>query len=222
MAIYPSPVPGRGQRLLTSRVIPARKDQAKIIADSGSYAVTGTAAGVVYGHPMSAGAGDYLIVGADSVRAFELNAVSGTYTVTGTAATFRVTWIFHVDAGSYSLTGTDASLEFGGLVAADSGTYAINGTAADLIHGGSGAKIIAADSGTYDLTGTAVTFKVDWRFQVDAGSYTVSGTAVTFLGGWRLTAVSGSYTLTGTDAGTIYTPVVVVNDHLLSIMGCGG
>ena len=90
-----------------------------LVADSGVYTYTGTAAELQRG----------LILPGDS----------GTYTYTGTAAdlTFAPAGNFTLtaDTGVYTYTGTSAGLLKGSNLVADSGTYTYTGTAAELQRG---------------------------------------------------------------------------------------
>jgi hypothetical protein len=157
-----------------------------LVADAGSYALTGTAATPEHGWKVAAGGGSYALTGTDATmaRGQKIVADAGSYSLSGTDATLRHAWKIVPDAGSYALSGTDASLELGRKVTADGGTYALTGTDATLTKSG-GNKTLAADAGSYSLTGTNASLVV----------------------ARKLVAANGNYALTGTDATLTYVPV---------------
>jgi hypothetical protein len=84
-----------------------------LAADAGSYAVTGTAAGL-------------------SVTG-RLAADAGIFSLAGTAAALRKTSRLVAGSGAFTLTGTSATLVASRVLSAASGTYAITGTSANLV-----------------------------------------------------------------------------------------
>jgi hypothetical protein len=83
-----------------------------IVAGSGSYSLTGTAATLKFGRLLSAG--------------------SGSFSVTGSAAGVLFGRKLTANSGSFSITGTAATPKFGRLLSAGSGTYLISGKSANL------------------------------------------------------------------------------------------
>jgi hypothetical protein len=172
---------------------------ATLTADSGTYALTGTAATLKADRKLAADSGSYAITGTDVSLKLgrKLTAESGTYTVNGTAVSLTVGRKLTADSGTYSLTGTDVTLTYspagGYTLALDSGSYTLTGTAATL----KVARTLAADSGTYALTGTDVTLTRGFRITADSGTYTLTGSNVAFARTYCLPADSGTYTLSG-------------------------
>jgi hypothetical protein len=178
--------------------------------DSGSYAITGTAATLKYGHLVSASSGTYAMTGtaATLLHAHTLTASAGSYTVSGTAATLSKAVPLSASAGSYTVTGTAATLLNTHIISAASGSYTETGTAATLTAG----KLLTAAAGSYVISGTAATLNYsgslnNYELDVDAGSHTVTGTASTLLWKRILTATPPSFDVTGTSAGLTATTI---------------
>ena len=99
-----------------------------VVAESGSFAATGTAGSPLLGRVAAAAA--------------------GSYTMTGTVADLERGFAVIADAGSYAMTGSQATLTYtpasNKLIAADSTSYALTGTAAGVLLG---RKIFAAPAG---------------------------------------------------------------------------
>jgi hypothetical protein len=168
-----------------------------LTAAGGSYALTGTSAGV--GGRAIADPGSYALTGTAATFAFKFAAeaaVSSEGLTDGSAVNFVITGApvtLTALGGSYTLTGTSAGV--GGKAILDPGSYGLTGTAMTW-------RLTApATSGAYALTGTAATFL---RGMTAGNSgYTVNGTDATFLitsGSYTLFCNSGSYALTGRDA----------------------
>jgi hypothetical protein len=99
--------------LITSGAIPATFS---LIAASGSFSVTGTAAALTYGSAsvLTADSGSFAISGTAATlkygAATVLTAASGSFTVSGTAATFVRDYVFTAASGSFVITGVAATL----------------------------------------------------------------------------------------------------------------
>ena len=85
-----------------------------VTAESGSFSVTGTAAGLEHDH--------------------RLGADAGSFTLTGTAAGLEYGRKLAAASGAYSVAGTAVSLEYGRRLGAAAGSYAVTGTAATLTY----------------------------------------------------------------------------------------
>jgi hypothetical protein len=171
---------------------------------SGSFAVTGTAAGLKAGRKIAGASGAYSLTGtAAGLKAGrKLAAASGSFTLTGTAAGLAADRALSADSGSYSLTGTAAGLRRGFMLSGASGAYTVTGTAAGL----EADRRLAAASGSFAVTGTAVTLTKTGAYELAAssGSFTVTGTAAGLAADRALAADSGSFAVTGTDATLTY------------------
>lgn len=162
---------------LTPRMTVAATDFT-LVADSGSYSLTGTAASLEAGREVAAGAGSYAITGTavNLLEAHKISANSGSYSLNGTAVNLLEAHKITADSGSYAITGGDAILEFDRTIAADSGSYALTGTDVNLLND----HTISADSGSYALTGGPVDLNTLFNIGVDSGSYGVLGFDVGF------------------------------------------
>lgn len=147
-----------------------------LAADAGSFALTGSAAGVLRGWKVAAGA--------------------GSYTLTGQAAGVLYGRRLTAGAGAYNLTGQDAATKRGRLMAAGAGSFALTGQTAALLRG----LRLTAGAGSFVLSGQAATPAIVRALTAGLGSYALSGQAASLLVGRVLAAAAGSYALTGQDA----------------------
>lgn len=151
-----------------------------LAVDSGTFTLTGTAAGLNRGYPLTASA--------------------GSFTLTGAAVTFPRAYVLAAGSGSYALSGTAATLAYGRVMAAGSGSFALSGTSVAFVRG----FAMTAGAATFSLTGTDSGLLVGWKLSADAGAFTLTGTAAGLLRTFLLDAGVGSFTLTGTDAALTY------------------
>ena len=158
--------------------------QPELVADPGSYTITGTAA--------------------DLQRSVQLVAAPGVYNIFGPLKSFTRGVQLAADAGSYAISGTEVSLEAVRHLelAADPGSYVISGTDAELArHLIFNTELeFPPEIDIYTTFGTAVTFHLGLIFSVDPGSYVLTGTAATFERSLQLAADAGVYAITGTAA----------------------
>lgn len=183
----------------------ARKD----IAAVGTYSFTGTAATLRKNYPLVASVGTYTFAGtaASLFHKWILSAAVGTYTLTGTVVTLIRRLPLIAGPGSYLFTGTTATLRKTWLLSAGSGSYLLTGTAASLLHG----YKLAAGVGTYSFNGTAVTLTKSsavLNIVAGAGTYSFSGTTASLLHKSLVTAGLGTYIFSGTAASLLHKDVL--------------
>jgi hypothetical protein len=133
-----------------------------LIADPGSYTITGAAATLSTSLNLNAAAGSYTITGAPATlsRGVNLNAAAGNYTITGAPATLSTSLNLNAAAGSYTITGAPATFLLGISLSADPGSYTITGAPATFI----ASATLSADPGSYTITGAPVEFIITgWR-----------------------------------------------------------
>jgi hypothetical protein len=197
-SVWSIPVAGRHTSISFIVNAPSGATNYDLTADAGSYAITGTAAGLVAARRLAADAGSYAITGTDAglAKGVRLTADAGTFTVTGTAATLTVARRLTADSASYAVTGTAAGLNVGRRLTADGGSYALSGAEAGLIV----ARRVAADAGSYSVAGTDATLTKSRRLDAEAGGYAISGADAGLAWGRKLSADAGSYAITGTAA----------------------
>jgi hypothetical protein len=170
--------------------------------DTGKYALTGQAAGLLAARALAADAGEYALTGHDqALTAARLIALdTGEYTTTGQDPALTIARLLGLDAGEYALTGTDPTLIAARLLALDAGEYALTGNDAGLL----AARLLTLDAGGYTLTGQDATLTYTpagaYTLDLDAGAYTLTGHAVELLISRVLSADAGVYALTGADA----------------------
>jgi hypothetical protein len=144
-------------------------------AASGSFVLTGTAAGLTRGLKLTAAGGAYTLTGTAASLYRKLIAAGGSYLLTGTAAALKRGLLLTAAGGSYTLAGTAAALKKGFALTAAGGSYVLSGTAAGL----KAARLLAAAGGSYLLTGTAAALKRGLKIAAAGGSYVLTGTAAT-------------------------------------------
>lgn len=85
-----------------------------LVADSGAFVLTGTAATLRVARKITASSGTFALTGtAAALRAArKMTAVSGAFTLTGTAAGLRAARTIVAGSGSFALTGSDATLTY--------------------------------------------------------------------------------------------------------------
>lgn len=85
-----------------------------IVAGAGSYALTGTAAGLKHGWVVAAAVGSYAMTGAAAAikHGYKVPAAAGSYTLTGSAAALKHGWKVAAGVGSYAFLGSDAALVY--------------------------------------------------------------------------------------------------------------
>lgn len=111
-------------------------------AEQGSYSLTGQNTNLNYNAAitMAAEYGLYTLVGSNALVDVSMNAEQGSYTLTGQAATLTYTQLNNfsivADQGSYVLTGQATNLLFGSRLVAGQGSYTLNGIQVGLVYSG--------------------------------------------------------------------------------------
>lgn len=161
-----------------------------LTAESGTFALTGAAAGLIRGRRLQADAGSFALTGAAATLAYGRRLVA--------------------DAGTYTLTGAAAGLIYNRRLDAASGAFTFTGADATLIYTPVGGYTLVAESGSFTFTGQPASLVYGRRLQADAGSYALTGADVSFRYNRRLVADAGAYSLAGSDATLTYSGGVVV------------
>jgi hypothetical protein len=175
-----------------------------LVADAGSYAVTGSAVDLEYGFRIAADPAAYAVSGAavDLELGREVIADPGSYSVAGSAADLEYGREVVADPAAYAVAGQDASLEYGFRIAADPASYAVTGADVTLTY--LAVAKIAADPGSYAVTGTDVALEYGFRVAADPGAYAVTGALVDLELGRRVVADPAAYAVTGADVALEY------------------
>ena len=166
-----------------------------LTAAAGSYAISGSAAGLVTTGTgiLTAAAGSYAITGTAA-------GLGPGYQLTGSVAAFIDSGagpkILTAAAGSYAITGAAIGLGLG---------YKLTGSDVAFTTATAGGTTLPAAAGSYALTGSAAGFLAPFNLPAAAGAYTLTGSDATLRvgGSFVLSAAAGSYTLTGTAAAFI-------------------
>lgn len=126
-----------------------------LVAEAGSYSLTGLDAALRAARRLALDAGSYALLGQDATlrRGRTLTAAAGAYALTGQDVTLRATRVMIAAVGAYQLTGQAAGLVRGRLLVADRGTYLLTGQGATL----RATRLLVAAPGVYVLTGIAAT-----------------------------------------------------------------
>ena len=188
-----------------------------LTADGGTYAVSGTSAGIRYDRLLAAGAGSFGLSGtsADLLRGLVVQAGAGSYVLTGTTANFLRNFAIQAEAGSYTLTGTDLDLLRDYILSVGDGSYSLVGSEAELLHG----LVLSAGGGLYAITGSDADLLRALRLSSGGGEYALTGTAVDFYHALRLAADGGSYALTGADVAFIRSIIMSAESGSFALSG---
>lgn len=182
-----------------------------LTADSGSFALTGTAASLLAGRKLTADAGSFTLTGTGANTLFgrKLTAEAASFALTGADAALKAGRLLSAEAGSFALTGTDATLTYepagSYTLTADSGSFTLTGGDVGLI----AARVLSAEAGSFALTGSDAALLFGRRLQADAAVFSLVGQDATLTyepvsGAYTLTAEPGAFTLTGADAALAY------------------
>lgn len=170
-----------------------------LTAESGSYTLTGQAAGLL--------------------AARTVVAEQGSYALTGQDATLTKSILLLAEQGSYALTGQSAGLFASRQLLAEQGAYALSGQDATLTYTPAGAYTLTANSGSYALAGQDAALLLARTLVAAQGSYALTGQDATLSSGKILLAASGSYTLTGQDAAFRRTYALAAGFGLYTLTG---
>jgi hypothetical protein len=156
----------------------------------GVYALTGTVAGTVYGHPITALSGSYAITGT-AIQTNRIAAEPAGYLIHGQDAGLEVfSNIVVAVSGAYAVTGSTAILEK--AIVYNRGVYTVAGTDTTLNRSGSPTLVLAV--GSYAITGS--TAALESVVNIDSGDYNTTGTDATIRDGFGIVALVGSYAIT--------------------------
>lgn len=162
-----------------------------------SYTLNGFDASLVFTHiiRLIADTGSYVLTGKDSLFALirKLTASFASYTVTGQSSLFHVGLSMLAGVGSYVVTGIGSTLRKGISMVASFGSYTLTGFSATLIR----IRNLIASSASYTVTGQASNLKIAMKMLATYTQYTLTGTVSILSYGRKIIASFGSYALTG-------------------------
>jgi hypothetical protein len=178
----------------------ALRSARRLAAESGTFNQTGTAAALRWGHRIIAESGTFQLIGTSAAlrAARRMTALAGSFATTGSAAVLRTGRRLTASAGVFTTTGTDANLVHAGnkIMAAESGSFVTTGTAAVLRAG----RSLTALAGSFSTTGTPAVLRRAARLLALPGGFVTTGTTAVLSVGRRVTAQSGVFTTTGQPA----------------------
>lgn len=175
-----------------------------LTSDTGSFTLSGTAAGLIADRSLTSESGSFTLSGTDATFAvgYGLIAESASFTYSGTDAGLIKDSVLVSESGSFTYSGTDAGLLAGRLLTSEAGSFTLSGTDANLIAD----RLLTSESATFTLSGTDATLTYtpltgDYTLTSESGGFNLFGTAANLIADRLLTSELGSYTLSGTDAG---------------------
>lgn len=202
-----------------------------LTASTGSFSLSGQAAGLRASRKLVAAQGAFALSGQPAaLRASrKLAAASGSFTLTGQPANLVYTpaagsYTLTADTGSFSLTGQAAGLRASRKLIAAQGTFALTGIAAVLrasrklvsavgsfvltgqTAGLRASRKLTAAQGSFSLAGQSVNLRVSRKLGAGQGSFSLSGQSAGLRVSRKIVLDAGAFTLTGQDAGLVYTP----------------
>lgn len=126
-----------------------------LTADTGSFALTGQAAGLTVARTIAPAV--------------------GAFTLTGQSASLLATRTISVSAGAFTLTGQDAGLLAARLMAPAVGAFALTGPDVAFVYAPAGTYVIIADAGSFTLDGQAAILKTSRVLSAQMGEFTLTG-----------------------------------------------
>jgi hypothetical protein len=131
-----------------------------LTANSGTFALTGTAASLRVPRTLTATGGSFSLTGATAGLNFGrfIGASAGAFSLTGANVTLTATGAFGLvaDPAVFVLTGANAGLFFGSKIAAAEGTFALTGSDAGLLSG----FTLHSEAGAFDMAGGGAVFEI--------------------------------------------------------------
>jgi hypothetical protein len=125
----------------------------EIDAQPGSFAVTGSAAGLVAARVVAATAGSYALTGSDAGLVYGviylLDAQPASFTVNGVAAGLVAARVLSATPATFAVTGSQAGLVADRVLSGDPGSYTVTGSQAGLV----ASRVLSGDPGSYVVTG---------------------------------------------------------------------
>lgn len=170
-----------------------------LTADTGAFALSGVATGLLAARLTSAGVGSFALAGtAADVRASRvIGGGTGAFALAGLNATLAKNVPLAAGTGTYALNGTDAGLRATRVLTASPATFTTAGTAAGLTIG----RVVTAAPAAFTLTGTDAGLRVARTLPATVGTFALSGTDAGLKAARVCTAGTGAFSLAGVDAG---------------------
>lgn len=140
---------------------------------AGSYTFSGASAAFSYVRAVIANAGSFALTGNNAGLHNDkvLQSNAGTYSLTGFDAEFDYDQVLIGEGGSYAITGNSASFATGKSLIAGTFSYLWTGNNAELLQ----SKIFNSEPGAYSIVGGSVTFFKGKTLTANAGSYIFAG-----------------------------------------------
>ena len=177
-----------------------------LLADTGSFALTGSTAGLITARSVVTDSGSFVVTcnSTDLVRAQRITVDPGSLVLVGSDATLTHTTVgaftLTADSGSFALTGNAAGLTIARSVTTDTGSFALTGNAATLTKTTVGAYTLGADLGVFTFDGQQTSLLYSRRAITATGSFALTGTDTALTQGYTLAGAAGSFVLDGYSA----------------------
>jgi len=173
----------------------------RVPAVAGAFTLSGQAATLRATRRVSAAAGAVTLTGqpAGLVATRKVAGATGPFTLSGQAATLRSTRTLGAGAGGFAETGAAANLRAERRLSASAGAAVLSGQSAGLIR----SLRIVTDAGAFSLSGSSAALLQAHRLAVAAGAFTHTGEGAGLRNGKTLTAAAGSCVLSGASAGLV-------------------
>lgn len=159
------------------------KSSFNTITESGNYALTGTASGLIYNGSIVNESGTYTLIGADAdlKSVFNIISESGQYNLTGTEVTLIYSpgsgEIITIDSGAFQLLGTEQNLKYNAKLIVNPGDYSLSGTQTQIKYNGN----VPLDSGSYLYNGSSINLVADYGIITGIGNYSLLGSVVSLV-----------------------------------------
>lgn len=167
-------------------------------AASGSFTVTGAAAGLGAARALVSTAGAFVLSGQSAGIGSARAIVSGlgAFAVTGQSAGIATTRSVAAGSGAFSLVGQGAGLVAARSIVPSAGAFVLTGQGAGLSRG----AVVGATPGAFVLTGQAVSLYHGITVSTGVGAFALAGQSVSMSVTRRLAAGTGQFIVVGIDA----------------------
>jgi hypothetical protein len=179
-----------------------------LLADVGTFAVTGVNADVIKAAPklLTADSGTLSASGinANLVHSLRLLADKGTFTLTGNAAGLRISRQLIATRGIFAFVGVSVLFTRNRHVTASAGSILTNGTTANWVK----SRVVLSQAGAFSVTCNPASVTATQTLVASNRSFTVTGNAANLVPSYKLLAATRTVTINGINANLNYVPAV--------------
>lgn len=170
----------------------------RVTAAPGAFSLTGNASGLYATRLVTADPATFTLAGTDTNILYNraILAEPGAFTLAGNAAALLASFKVTADPAAYTVTANDAALSRMLRLACEPGTFALSGNDANLLV----SYVLAAQTQAYTVTGNAADILKTYLLLADAGAFTLNGQNAELRQQYRIAAQTAALTLNASPA----------------------